>query len=138
MAVERFIEQREANVKKIALVEDDVDNRTQISLLLEDEFEVVEFENGLDAANRLLDSSPDLVLLDISLRSMSGTGVLKHLRSDPRTTGLPIIALTSHSMVGDRVHYLSLGFDGYISKPIVDEQILLDEIEELLRARGSR
>jgi two-component system, cell cycle response regulator DivK len=124
-----------ANVKRIALVEDNMDNRTQISVLLEDEFDVVEFANGDDAVNGVVDASPDLVLLDISARKQNGTDVLKHLRSDPRTTGLPIIALSAHTMVGDRVHYLSLGFDGYISKPIVDEQALLDEIDELLQTK---
>lgn len=124
-------------MKKIALVEDNVDNRTQISILLEDDFDVVQFENGLEAANGLVEASPDLVLLDISRRRMNGTDVLKHLRSDPRTTRLPIIALTTRAMVGDRPYYLSLGFDGYISKPIVDEQVFLDEIEQILQAKGS-
>lgn len=122
-------------MKKIALVEDNPDNRMLISILLEDEYEIAEFEDGPSAVEGLADESPDLVLLDISLPGMDGPDVLKHLRGDPRTMGLPMIALTAHAMVGDRAHYLSLGFDGYVSKPIVDEQILLDEIEGLLEMR---
>ncbi len=122
-------------MKKIALVEDNADNRLLISILLDDEFEVVEFEDGPAAVEGLADEEPDLVLLDISLPGMDGPDVLKHLREDPRSKSLPIIALTAHAMVGAREHYLSLGFDGYVSKPIVDEQILLDEIEGLLELR---
>ncbi len=119
-------------MRRIALVEDNPDNRLLISIILEDEFEVVEFEDGLQAVEGLADSSVELVLLDISLPGMDGPQVLRSLRQDPRTTTLPVIAITAHAMRGARTHFLSMGFDGYVTKPIVDEQLLLDEIQGML------
>ena len=77
-----------------------------------------------------------MVLLDISLPEMDGTEVLRRLRDTPETAKLPIIALTAHAMAGDREKYLSLGFDGYVSKPITDETALLSAIEAALISDG--
>ncbi|MEM9461039.1 MAG: response regulator [Myxococcota bacterium] len=122
---------------RIALVEDNPDNRLLISLILGDDYDVVEFEDGPAAVAGLAASGPDLVLMDISLPGMDGPDVLGHLREDPRTCHLPVVALTAHAMVGDRERYISMGFDGYVGKPIVDEMMLLDEVSGLLPGRVS-
>jgi CheY-like chemotaxis protein len=75
---------------------------------------------------------PDLVLLDISLPGMDGPEVLKRLRADPALTRLPVIALTAHAMAGDRERFLALGFNGYVTKPILDEELLFATVRELL------
>ena len=80
----------------------------------------------------LADNIPDLVLLDISLPGMDGTEVLQWVRSQERLNSLPVIALTTHAMSGDRERYLEMGFDEYVTKPIVDEEILMGAIERLL------
>jgi two-component system, cell cycle response regulator DivK len=81
-------------------------------------------------------SLPDLVLLDISLPGMDGTEVLARMRSVPAWRDLPAIALTAHAMAGDRERFLGFGFDSYITKPIVDERVLIDAIDALLGARA--
>jgi two-component system cell cycle response regulator DivK len=116
-------------MKRIAVIEDNPDNRLLLRAILEDHYEISDFENGFDALTALLAQPPDLVLLDISLPEMDGTEVLKRLRSAPALSRLPVIALTAHAMSGDREKYLSLGFDNYVAKPIVDETILLDAIK---------
>jgi CheY-like chemotaxis protein len=78
---------------------------------------------------------PDLVLLDISLPGMDGVAVLREIRADAGLRDLPVIALTAHAMAGDREKYTAFGFDDYVTKPIVDEEILLSAINRLL-ARG--
>jgi two-component system cell cycle response regulator DivK len=113
----------------IAVVEDNADNRLLLHALLDGPYEIVEFENGIDALAGLRDAPPDLVLLDISLPGMDGNEILMHLRNDPRLRILPVIALTAHAMMGDREKYLAAGFDDYVTKPIVDETILIDAIE---------
>lgn len=118
---------------KIAVVEDNLDNRLLVQAILMDTYEVVEYENGAEALLGIRSERPDLVLLDISLPGLDGLGVLKELRADPALRDLPVIALTAHAMAGDRERYLAAGFDDYFAKPIVDEDALLSLIERLLQ-----
>ena len=121
--------------KKVAVVEDNPDNPVLLQVLLEERYDIVEYENGFDAVTGLLQEQPDLLLLDVSLPGMDGLEVLQRLRSDPRYNGLPIIALTAHAMIGDREKFLQLGFDDYVTKPILDENLLFRAIERGLRGK---
>jgi CheY-like chemotaxis protein len=121
-------------VKRIALVEDNPDNRLLARAILEELYEIVEYESGPDALVGMRSSPPELVLLDISLPVMDGTEVLRRIRQDEALRALPVIALTAHAMTGDRDKYLGMGFDAYVTKPIVDERVLLGEIERLLQS----
>jgi CheY-like chemotaxis protein len=121
-------------MRKIAIVEDNPDNRLLVSALLEDRYELVEYEDGTSALEGITRSPPDLVLLDISLPGLDGGQVLAKLKASPGTARLPVIALTAHAMSGDRENMLAQGFDGYVSKPIVDETELFAAIAELLGA----
>ena len=118
----------------IALVEDNPDNRLLVQAILEDRYSVVEYETGVAALEGFDDLVPDLVLLDISLPEMDGTEVLKRMRADPRLSGVPVIALTAHAMAGDRERFLGAGFDEYLTKPIVDDSVLLEAIERGLQS----
>ena len=114
----------------IAVVEDNADNRLLLQALLGAEYDLVEYETGLDALAGLRASRPDLVLLDISLPGMDGTEILVRIRADSALRSLPVIALTAHAMTGDREKYLAAGFDDYVTKPIVDEKILMTAIRK--------
>jgi len=120
-------------MKTIAVVEDNADNRLLLHALLDGRYEIVEYENGTDALAGLRARRPDVVLLDISLPGMDGNEILAHIRADDSLRSLPVIALTAHAMTGDREKYLAAGFDDYVTKPIVDEMILLDAIERGLK-----
>ena len=119
-------------MKQIALVEDNPDNRLLVRVILESLYEITEYENGFAALEGLQRQKPHLVLLDVSLPEMDGTEVLRRIRADVRFRGLPVIALTAHAMSGDREKFLAAGFDDYVTKPIVDETLLLDAIRRLL------
>jgi CheY-like chemotaxis protein len=119
----------------IAVVEDNADNRLLLQALLGDLYHIIEFDNGVDALAGLAASPPDVVLLDISLPGMDGNEILGRIRADERLRSLPVIALTAHAMAGDRSKYLGLGFDDYITKPIVDESVLTNAIERWLVRR---
>lgn len=119
-------------MKRIALVEDNPDNRMLIGALLEDLYEVDIYPDGESALAGIAARRPDLVLLDISLPELDGTEVLKRLREAGPAIEEPVIALTAHAMAGDRERFLELGFDAYVSKPIVDEDELLEPIARLL------
>jgi CheY-like chemotaxis protein len=121
----------------IAIVEDNADNRLLLQAILDSLYDLVEYENGTDALAGLSADLPDLVLLDISLPGMDGNEILARIRADARMRKLPVIALTAHAMSGDREKYLAAGFNDYITKPIVDETILLSAIDRwLASARG--
>jgi two-component system, cell cycle response regulator DivK len=123
-------------VQRIALVEDNDDNRALIAAILDDAFELVEYIDGPSALAGMADRRPDLVLLDISLPGMDGIEVLARLRAHEGLRELPVVVLTAHAMRGDRERFLALGFDAYIGKPIVDESELLQTIHRLLGTTG--
>lgn len=118
---------------KIAVVEDNPDNRLLVQALLEEFYEISEFETGVDAVNGLQADQPDLILLDISLPEMDGSEVLRWIRDQPDLESVPVVALTAHAMAGDREKYLGQGFNDYLTKPIIDETILLDTIARWLK-----
>lgn len=118
--------------RKVAVVEDNPDNRLLVQALLEDRYDLSEYETGVDAVEGLPEDVPDVILLDISLPEMDGTEVLEWLRGQDRLREVPVIALTAHAMAGDREKYLSIGFNEYVTKPIVDEDVLIDAIERCL------
>jgi CheY-like chemotaxis protein len=120
----------------LAVVEDNADNRLLLQAILDGQYDLVEYDNGVDALAGLSASLPDLVLLDISLPGMDGNEILARIRADEGLRHLPVIALTAHAMSGDREKYLAAGFNDYVTKPIVDEAILLGAIEKWLT--GSR
>lgn len=123
-------------MKKIALVEDNPDNRLLVQAILEDMYDISEYETGAEAVAGLGEEVPDLVLLDISLPEMDGTEVLAWMKEQESLREVPVIALTAHAMAGDREKFLAAGFDDYLTKPIIDESVLLDAIERWLNAQS--
>ena len=117
---------------RITVIEDNPDNRLLLHALLEDSYIITEYENGLIALEGMKQDRPDLILLDISLPELDGIRVLQRIREQSDLKNVPVIALTAHAMVGDRERFLESGFDGYVMKPIVDENILFEEIHRLL------
>lgn len=88
---------------------------------------------GIQLVRKLL---PDLVLLDIQLPKMDGYAVAAALKADARTRAIPIVAVTSYAMLGDRQKVLESGAEGYIEKPI-DPDTFVGEMERYLPQRGS-
>lgn len=119
-------------MKKIAVVEDNPDNRLLVQAILADLYAVYEYETGVAALAGFAGERPDLVLLDISLPEMDGTEVLARMKDDPGLRDVPVIALTAHAMAGDRERYIQAGFDEYVSKPIFEEDVLLNAIRRCL------
>lgn len=121
-------------MKSIVLIEDNRDNRLLVRALLSEFYTLQEYETGFEALEGLKAKTPDLILLDISLPGMDGVEVLTRLRADNRWRSIPVIALTAHAMTGDRERYLHAGFNDYVAKPIVDEDVLLQAIARALQS----
>jgi len=116
----------------IAVIEDNEDNRILLQALLGDSYRLREYASGPEALADMVHAPPDLVLLDVSLPGMDGVSVLQHIRQVQALEGVPVIAVTAHAMAGDKQRLLDAGFDGYISKPILDEYQLFSLIDDLL------
>jgi CheY-like chemotaxis protein len=123
-------------VTVVALVEDNPDNRLLVRVLIGHLYEVREYETGTAALDAFAREVPDLVLLDISLPGISGLDVLARIRADARLARLPVVALTAHAAEGERAGYMAAGFDDYVTKPIIDETILLRAIDRALDRSG--
>lgn len=121
---------------RIAVVEDNPDNRLLVQAILEDLFEIVEFATGTEAVAGLEEAAPDVVLLDISLPGMDGTEVLRWIRGQDNLQDTPVIALTAHAMAGDREKFLAEGFNDYVTKPIVDEEVLIGAIQRWMNTES--
>jgi two-component system cell cycle response regulator DivK len=61
---------------------------------------------------------PDVILMDLQLPGIDGHAALQQLRGDPRTAGIPVVAVSAFAMQADRERALGSGFDGYLEKPI--------------------
>jgi two-component system cell cycle response regulator DivK len=119
-------------MKSIMLVEDNKDNRLLVRTLLSELYTLLEYETGFEAIQALKTSTPNLILLDISLPGMDGIEVLSRLRSNERLKDIPVIALTAHAVSGDRERFLEAGFNDYVAKPIVNEEAFLQSIKRWL------
>ena len=81
-------------------------------------FRTIEAGSGEAGFSLAVEHLPDVILMDIRLPDMEGTVVLRNLKEEPRTAQIPVVALTSFAMKGDRESFLDAGFDGYLEKPI--------------------
>ena len=103
----------------ILIVEDNEANRLLAGAVLEREGYRVEMAgNAEEALQKLANSSPDLILMDVQMPGMDGLTLTRRLKGDARTADIPVVALTALAMMGDRERTLEAGCSGYISKPI--------------------
>jgi two-component system cell cycle response regulator DivK len=103
----------------ILIVDDNGQNRKLARDVLQFAgFRTLEAEDGGEGVSLAVEHQPDLVLMDIRMPDMNGMQALRMLKEDERTSRIPIIALTSSTMKGDREQFLAEGFDGYLQKPI--------------------
>jgi DNA-binding response OmpR family regulator len=93
--------------------------------------EVLEAGDGEQGIADALDSRPDVVVLDLMLPHIDGYDVLRTLRSDDRTSSLPVVILTAKTQQADRRRCLELGADAFITKPFTPD-MLGDAVEELV------
>lgn len=117
---------------KILLIEDNEQNRYLATFLLEqDGHEVVHAATGREGIAMARDAAFAIIVLDIQLPEIDGYAVARALRANPRLVAVPIVAVTSFAMVGDREKALAAGCNGYIEKPI-DPETFVKEITAFL------
>ena len=120
---------------KILIVEDNELNRDMLSRrLIRRGYEIVMAVDGGEGLAKADSEKPDLILLDMSLPIMDGWQVARTLKASEKLRVIPVIALTSHAMSGDREQALEAGCDDYDTKPI-EMPRLLEKIEKLLNRK---
>jgi two-component system, cell cycle response regulator DivK len=117
---------------KILLIEDNEQNRYLTTFLLESYgYEVSQALDGALGIGLAKIILPQLILLDIQLPVMDGYAVAQELRKNPALQNIPIVAVTSYAMPGDREKAIAAGCNGYIEKPI-NPETFVTEIEAYL------
>ncbi len=123
--------------KKILYIEDNEQNLYLVTFLLEKHgYQVCSATDGLQGIAMAAEERPDLILLDIQLPKMDGHTVARHLRSNPDLAVIPIVAVTSYAMAGDREKALAAGCNGYIEKPI-NPDTFMQQMEYHLPQQGA-
>ena len=121
--------------KKILIAEDDPASRELLLEILDlMGYEVIAACDGAEALRKIVETQPDLALLDIQMPTLDGFAVLYQIRQDARFANLPVIALTAYAMEEDREKTLRAGFNAHISKP-VDVAVLRFQIEHHLSTK---
>src|SRR5690606_22902120 len=98
---------------------------------------VLEAVTARERLRLAVEARPALVLLDIQLPDLDGLEAVRRLRADPRTAGIPVVALTAQAMKGDEGAARAAGCDGYIAKPI-DTRRFAADVLAYLQAPGGR
>ncbi|MGD9007100.1 MAG: response regulator [Desulfobacteraceae bacterium] len=112
---------------KVLVIEDNDQNLYLVTFLLKKNgFAVVAARNGRDGIKMACEQMPELILLDIQLPGMNGYEVARQLCRIDAVKEIPIVAVTSYAMVGDREKALDAGCTGYIEKPIQPETFIED------------
>ena len=117
-------------MKHILIVDDVSTNLKCVGLILYIKYKVTTVKSGKEALDCLNTAMIDLVLLDIRMNEMDGYEVMKRMKSNPKTAGIPIILLTADTDQESEKRGMELGAADYIRKP-VEPQILLDRIEAI-------
>jgi len=119
-------------MKRILVVEDNENNLYLFRTILQKSgYEVIEARDGAEGVELAVKEKPDLILMDIQLPVLDGYKATKKIKTTEETKNIPVIALTSYAMVGDREKAMDAGCDGYIEKPI-DPETFIAEIEKYL------
>ena len=122
---------------KILLVEDNPGNRRLAQFLLRSQgYEVREATTAQEAFDALKTDRPDLIVMDIQLPGMDGLEATKKLKQQPTTADIPVVAVTSYAMKGDREKALAAGCAGYVTKPI-DKDTFIQEVARHLDGKRS-
>lgn len=114
------------------IIEDNPDNLTLITDILElNGYSTLHADCGYRGVEDAINKRPDFIILDIQLPDIDGYQVLNLIREHSETTTIPVIAMTSFAMAGDKERLLAAGCDGYIEKPINPINVI-DQIRDVI------
>jgi len=120
--------------KTALIIEDNPDNMVLICFILEKSgYHILQAVRGEDGVDMAVEHHPDVIILDIQLPDINGKEVAKRIRASKADAKIPIVAMTSFAMLGDKEELLEAGCDGYIEKPI-DACKVMDQIQHVIQS----
>jgi len=126
---------RRKTMKRILVIEDNEANIYLVRFILEKSgHEVIEARDGASGVARAREPGLDLILVDIQLPDIDGLEVTRRIRGSGADQTVPIVALTSYAMAGDREKALAAGCAGYIEKPI-DPETFMTELQKYFQGK---
>ncbi|HKJ43689.1 MAG TPA: response regulator, partial [Sunxiuqinia sp.] len=134
ITAQRRSDGEEKKAPQVLLVEDDPELRSFIKSILEDDYLVLEAEDGEQGYHEALDKNPDFIVSDIMMPKMDGIELLKKLRENVQSSHIPIILLTAKTNIESKLEGLTYGADDYITKPF-SVPYFKTRIENLLSQR---
>jgi len=120
--------------KRLLLVEDDPDNLELFTVMLGEKYEVLSYSSPADALMAFQVFKPDLLVLDVGMRPVSGLECLDAIRAIPGYGSIPAIALTGFARAVERNAFLTACFQAVVTKPVFDQTDLEVVIDRLLKS----
>ena len=117
--------------KSILIVDDTEWNRELLVQLLEEDYTILQAVDGADGVRMTEENIPDLILMDLGMPILDGWEATRKIKANDALKHIPVIAVTSHAMVGDEIDARKAGCDDYLSKPI-DDEALIKKIKRLI------
>ncbi len=136
---EQTVDELRIQEQKKILIVDDQPYETLIigNYLVEENYQVITANSGLDALDKIMINQPDMVLLDVMMPGMDGFEVCRRIKNDPQSVLMPVVLITALEGQSDRIEGIKAGADEFLSKPINREE-LLARVRSLLRYQQAR
>jgi CheY-like chemotaxis protein len=124
---------------RIVMIVDDFDDARALmgDFLRHGGYTVIEAVDGADAMSRAEAEQPDVILMDMSMPVVDGCEATRWIKANPRTAHIPIIALTSHALIGSSDPAFQAGCDAFLARPCASQRVL-EEVEHMLRRARPR
>ncbi len=118
----------------LLIVEDNSELRNYLKLELQEQYKVITANNGKEGLNQVYQYLPDIIITDVIMPEMDGLDFCKTIKSDIRTSHIPVLMLTAKALIDDRIESIEIGADAYMIKPF-DMRLVKLRLDQLVKSR---